>query len=91
MGAASAAISKKLLKDKASVKLAIRDIFYTQNARGAIDFQQTQATFRNTRDSRQVAMTFSYNFGKPLKGMTGGRRRSGAGEEQNRVNAGGNN
>ncbi|HEY6900142.1 MAG TPA: outer membrane beta-barrel protein [Puia sp.] len=91
MGQASAAVSKKLLKDKASIKLAIRDIFYTQRPRGSIDFQQTQATFSNRRDSRVVALTFSYNFGKPLKGMTGGKRRSGAGDEQNRVNAGGNN
>jgi len=90
MGQASAAVAKKILKDKASLKLAVRDIFYTNQVHGYINFQQTQATFHNLRDSRQVAMTFTWNFGKPFKG-TGGRRQSGAGEEENRVKAGGNN
>jgi hypothetical protein len=91
LGQGSAAISKKILNDKGSLKLAIRDMFYTNKPRGYINFQQTEATFRNYRDSRQVAMTFTYNFGKPLKGMGSSRRRSGAGEEESRVNTGGNN
>ncbi|HMH20563.1 MAG TPA: TonB-dependent receptor [Puia sp.] len=90
MGQASATVSKKLLSDKASIKLGIRDIFYTQQVKGYINFQQTEATFHNSRDSRQVSMTFSYRFGKPLK-STAGRRHSGAGDEQNRVKAGGGN
>jgi hypothetical protein len=90
MGQTSAAISKKILKDKASLKLAIRDMFYTNKVSGYINFQQTEATFRNVRDSRQIAMTFTWNFGKPFKG-TGGRRHSGAGDEESRVKSGGNN
>ncbi len=91
MGQASAAVSKKILKDKASLKLAIRDILYTNQVHGYIDFQDTDATFHNRRDSRQVAMTFSWNFGKPFKGATGGKRGTGAGEEEGRVKTGGNN
>jgi iron complex outermembrane recepter protein len=90
MGQASGAISKKILKDKASLKLAVRDMFYTNQVHGYINFQQTEATFYNRRDSRQVALTFSWNFGKPLKGMSGNHSHSGAGDEQNRVKAGGN-
>ncbi len=90
LGQASAAVSKKILKDKASLKLAIRDIFYTNHPQGYINFQQTEATFSNLRDSRVVAMTFTWNFGKPLKGMSGGKRNNGAGEEQSRVKTGGN-
>ncbi|HEY4108786.1 TonB-dependent receptor domain-containing protein [Puia sp.] len=90
MGQASAAVSKKIMHDKASLKLGIRDMFYTNRAHGYINFQQTEATFRNNRDSRVVAATFSWNFGKPFKAQ-GGRRHSGAGEEENRVKAGGNN
>jgi hypothetical protein len=38
-----------------------------------------------------VALTFTWNFGKPLKGMTNANaHNNGAGEEQNRVKAGGN-
>jgi hypothetical protein len=89
MGQASAALSKKLLKDKASLKLGVRDFLYTKKTRGSIDFQQTEATFHQKRDSRQVSLTFTYRFGKPLKGVSG-RRNSGADDEQNRVKTGGN-
>src|SRR5260221_2722749 len=91
LGQGSAAVSKKILKDKGSLKLAIRDIFYTNKPKGYINFQQTEATFSNHRDSRQEAITFTYNFAKPLKGMEGRRHNSGAGEEEGRVKTGGNN
>jgi iron complex outermembrane receptor protein len=89
-GQASAALSKKLFHDKANVKLGIRDIFYTDRTKGSIDFQQTEASFQNARDSRQVSVALTYRFGKPLKSNTG-RRGNGARDEQNRVNAGGDN
>jgi len=91
MGQVSSAVVKKILKDKGSVKLGIRDIFYTQQAKGSINFQQTEATFHNTRDSRQVSMTFTYRFGKPLKDQQNDRHSGGANEEANRVKQGGNN
>lgn len=91
LGQASAAVSKKLLNNKATIKASIRDIFYTNAAHGYINFQETEATFRNLRDSRVVALTFTWNFGKPLKGMSGASaHRNGAGDEENRVKAGGN-
>lgn len=91
LGQGTAAISKKIMHDKASLKLAVRDFLYTNHPHGYIDFQETDATFNNRRDSRQVAMTFTWNFGKPLKGVSGtGKRNNGASEEQSRVKAGGN-
>jgi iron complex outermembrane receptor protein len=90
MGQASTTVSKKVFSDKGSVKLGIRDIFYTQQVKGYINFQQTEATFHNSRDSRVVTLSFNYRFGKPLK-STAGKRNSGAGDEQNRVKAGGGN
>ena len=91
LGQGTAAISKKILKDKASLKLAVRDFLYTNKPHGYIDFQETDATFNNRRDSRQVAMTFTWNFGKPLKGVSGSTKRNGgAGEEESRVKTGGN-
>ena len=91
MGQASAAVSKQILKEKGSLKLGIRDMFYTGAVKGTIDFQQTQATFHNTRDSRQVSLTFTYRFGKPIKGPQPRRNAGGANDEQNRVKTGGNN
>ncbi|HWB94541.1 MAG TPA: TonB-dependent receptor [Puia sp.] len=91
LGQASAAISKKILGNKASIKAAIRDIFLSNAAHGYINFQQTEATFYNHRDSRVVSLTFTWNFGKPLKGMSGANaHHNGAGEEENRVHSGGN-
>ena len=90
MGQGTAAIAKKILKDKGSLKLSVRDFLYTNQVNGYINFQETDATFHNRRDSRLVAMTFTWNFGKPLKGMSNsGHRNGGAGEEESRVKSGG--
>jgi iron complex outermembrane receptor protein len=91
LGQGTVAVSKKILSDKGSLKLSVRDFLYTNQVHGYINFQETDATFHNRRDSRQVAVTFTYNFGKPLKGASSnGRRNGGAGEEQSRVKSGGN-
>ncbi len=91
VGQTSAAIVKQLFKEKGSLKLGVRDIFYTQQFRGSINFQETEATFHNMRDSRQVSLTFTYRFGKPIKGPENNHHSGGADEEANRVKAGGNN
>jgi iron complex outermembrane receptor protein len=91
LGQVSAAFTKQILKDKASLKLGLRDIFYTQQVSGHINFQETEATFHNARDSRQVSLSFSYRFGKPIKGAQQRRNQGGATDEQNRVKVGGNN
>jgi hypothetical protein len=87
-GQESAAVTKKVLHDKASLKLAIRDIFYTNRPHGYVNFQQIESTIRNSRDTRVVALTFSWNFGKLLKGVNP-RGHNGAGDEESRVKSGG--
>ncbi|MFI5125054.1 MAG: TonB-dependent receptor [Chitinophagales bacterium] len=91
LGQISAAVVKQVLKEKGSLKLGIRDIFNSQQARGSINFQETEAVFHNIRDSREVSLTFSYRFGKPIKGAQNNRHSGGADEESNRVKAGGGN
>jgi hypothetical protein len=91
MGQASAAITKQLLKEKATLKLAARDIFYTQQVKGYINFQQTQASFHNSRDSRQVSISLTYRFGKPIKDTQPRRNIGGASDESGRVKTGSNN
>ena len=86
-GQLSAGVSKQVMKGKGSVKLSVRDVFYTQMPKGEINFKSTQARFQNRRDSRFANLTFSYRFGKPLNG-NGQRKKGSAGEEQNRVKAG---
>lgn len=89
MGALTAGISKQVLKSKGSLKLSIRDIFLTQPAHGDINFRSTEAKFHSHWDSRVANLTFTYRFGKPLKGNMP-QRRERTTEEQNRVKGAGN-
>lgn len=91
LGQASAGISKQIMEGKGSVKLNVRDIFLTNKATGHINFSTTEAYFKNSRDSRVASVTFTYRFGKPLKGVQPRRKSGGADDEQNRVKVGGNN
>ena len=91
VGQTSAAIAKQILKEKGTLKLGLRDIFYTQQIKGTIDFQQTEASFHNSRDSRQVSLTFTYRFGQAIKGARNNRHAGGADDESNRLKKGGNN
>ena len=89
MGALTAGIGKKVLKSKGTIKLAIRDILYTQPVKGDINFKSTQATFRSRWDSRMANISFTYRFGKPMKGDAP-QRRERRNEEQSRVKGSGN-
>jgi iron complex outermembrane receptor protein len=91
LGQTSAAVAKQIMKEKASLKLGLRDIFYTQQVHGTINFQETEATFHNSRDSRQLSLTFTYRFGKVIKGQQNNRHSGGADDESSRLKKGGNN
>jgi iron complex outermembrane receptor protein len=88
MGQMAAGVSKTVLKGQGSVKLNVRDILYTQVPHGDINFKNTEARFRNTRDTRVANITFTYRFGKPIKSNNNQRKKGGASDEQNRVNMG---
>ena len=88
MGSASVGVSKQILKQKGSLRLNVRDVFYTQFPRGHINFQNTEAYFENRRDTRVANLTFSYRFGKPIKDQRQRRKVGGADDEQNRVKVG---
>ncbi len=90
LGQTSAGVSKTIMQGKGSVKLAVRDLLYTNQVTGNINFNTTEARFNNRRDSRVANFTFTYRFGKPLKGPQPKRKASGADSEQNRVKVGGN-
>jgi len=91
MGQVSTAIAKQIMKEKGTLKLGLRDIFYTQQVKGSIDFQQTEATFHNSRDSRQLSLTFTYRFGKVIRGTQNNHHSGGADDESSRLKKGGNN
>ncbi|MEK8179990.1 TonB-dependent receptor [Flavobacterium buctense] len=78
-------VQKKILKDKATIKLSGNDIFYSNLNNGIIrNLQNTEANWRNKLDSRFVVLTFTYSFGKsfaPKKQYDA----NGAESEKNRV------
>ncbi|MCR6721555.1 MAG: outer membrane beta-barrel family protein [Chitinophagaceae bacterium] len=84
MGAVNAGISKQVLKKKGTVKMSVRDIFYSQNFSGYAKYSDVDVDIRSRRDTRQVNFTFTYRFGKTnIKPER--RRSSSASDEASRV------
>lgn len=86
MGGLNAGLSQQIMNDKGTIRLNIRDIFYTQQFRGAAKYANVDARFQERSDSRVATIGFTYRFSK---GKVGGvkRRASSANDEQNRVGA----
>ena len=85
-GQVSAGISKQVLKSKATIRLTVRDIFYTQSMAGLTQFEQTDEYFKLVRDSRVCTIGFTYRFGKTYK--TSKRSTGSANDEMQRVGTG---
>lgn len=87
MWAVNSAVSKQILKKKGTVKMGVRDIFWTQRFRGYAKYSDVDVNIVNKRDSRQFNISFTYRFGKtniaPARRKTGGST-----DEQSRVNGG---
>ena len=85
-GQLSAGIGKNVFKNKVSLKLAVRDIFYTQWMKGLTYFDGEDEYFKLTRDSRVATFSATWRFGK---GSRTTRRNTGsAADEIQRVGAG---
>ncbi len=83
-------ISKQVFKGKATIRLTARDIFLTQKIKGTSRFSNIDAAFQQRRDSRQVALGFTYRFSKG-KMNNQKRKTGGADDEKSRVKTGGDN
>ena len=81
----NAAIQKKILNNKASIKLNMRDIFHTFSPSGTIThIVDANATFHNFVDTRVATLAFTYSFGK-LTNVPEKRDTGGADSEQGRA------
>lgn len=85
-GQMAAGMSKAVLKKKGTVKISFRDILYTGFMSGLTSFPDASEYFIIKRDTRVVALSFTYRFGGSFK-VT--RHENGATEEQGRVQSGG--
>lgn len=90
LGAVNLGVSQQVLKGKGSVRLTVRDLFYTQRIDGKSQYSNIDAAFQQVRDSRVVTLNFTYRFSKGKAGSQK-RRTGGAGDEQNRVKVDGGN
>jgi iron complex outermembrane recepter protein len=84
LGAVNFGASIPLLKNKATLRLSVRDFFWTQKAFGKVRFGTIDTKFQMIPDSRTIGLNFSYRLSKG-KLTTGKRKAGGAGDEQNRV------
>ena len=78
--------SRQVLKAKGTIRLTVRDIFYTQAMEGFTVFRQADEYFKIKRDSRVCTVAFNYRFGKSYKTPAG--RSPGARDEIERVGSG---
>ena len=87
-GMVNMGVSKTVFKGKGTFRLTGRDIFRTQKINGEIKYSDVDASFQQRRDSRQVALGFTYRFAKGKVGNTQKRKTNGASEESSRVKTG---
>lgn len=72
-------LARPVLKKKGTVKISMRDIFYTLGMEGVTDFQSASEYFILRRDSRVFNLSFVYRFGKSIKTI---KRNSGGAEDE---------
>jgi hypothetical protein len=80
IGQVSAGFGKQIFKNKGSVKINAKDIFFTQINREDQVFQQVSSHLSRARDTRVINLTFSYRFGTQSK-----QKNSQPTEEQKRI------
>lgn len=85
-GLVSAGVSKKILKSKGTVRLTVRDIFWTQRLRGVTQYGNVDVDMRQVSETRVATLGFTYNFSKGKKIAPVKRTQGSASEEQNRMN-----
>lgn len=90
-GTINLGVSKTLLKDKATLRLNVRDVLWSQRFKGNIQYGAINTQFQQYGDSRVASLTFTYRLSKGKVNSNNRRKAGGAGDEQNRVKGGGDN
>ncbi|WP_158827726.1 outer membrane beta-barrel protein [Mucilaginibacter lacusdianchii] len=84
-GMLNAALQKKILNNKGSIKLNVQDVLRTFSPSGTItNIAGATATYRNFSDTQVATLAFTYNFGK-LTNSVSKRETGGAESEKGRA------
>jgi hypothetical protein len=84
LGNLNFAVSKTFLERKLRVAVNVSDIFYNNNTKGIIDYQDIHLKYLQKNDTRSVRLAVSYSFGnQKLKAAR--NRTTGSETETNRV------
>jgi hypothetical protein len=84
-GMLNAAVQKKILNNKGSIKFNVRDVFKSFSPSGTItNIVGATATYHNFVDTQVATLTFTYSFGK-LTNVPSKRDTGGADSEQGRA------
>jgi iron complex outermembrane receptor protein len=84
----NAGFSKQVMKNKATVRLNVRDIFAGGVFKGYSKYSNVDARFKDVNDSRAASISFTYRFNKGKLKAGSNRKNGGAGDEQSRVKGG---
>lgn len=83
-GIVNIGLSKQVLKNNGTIRVNVRDIFWSQKIKGESKYGTVDANFRQFNDNRIANISFTYRFTKG-KAASGPRKRGGAEDEQSRV------
>lgn len=83
-GIVNIGLSKQIMKNKGTIRINVRDIFWSQKIKGESKYGTVDANFRQFNDNRIANISFTYRFSKG-KAAAGPRKRGGADDEQSRV------
>ncbi|MDF2187024.1 TonB-dependent receptor [Paraflavitalea sp. CAU 1676] len=88
MGGLDGGISKNVLKDKATIKVVVTDMFKTMKWKGTSDYANQYTRANGNWESRQFKLNFSYRFGS-AQVKAARQRKTGLEDENKRANSGG--
>jgi outer membrane receptor protein involved in Fe transport len=79
-------VAKQVMNNKGSIRLNVRDVFYTMKFKAETRYANVDAQFQEWRDSRVANLTFTYRFSKgKMNGNAPKRRTGSATDEQERI------
>lgn len=86
MGQVSVGIQKQMLNKKATLRVNVRDIFWNQQFRGSVQYQNLDVTIHNRWESRVANVSLTYRFGN-TKVQAARQRQTGVESEKGRVSS----